>query len=100
MAITKMATDELGAKAQRQKCWNHCPWHAQRFGLTVVLYMLSQQCAAAVQTVCMVVVPAPMMRLPESHVYTLYSHAIYGPRLRIVTYVTIVITISYIIAKH
>ena len=41
------------------------------FALDVMLYMLSQHCAIGLQTDCMVVVPAPMVKLPKSHVYAL-----------------------------
>ena len=40
--------------------------------LTVMLYMLSQNRAIGLQTDCMVIVPAPVVRLPDSHVYALW----------------------------
>ena len=42
------------------------------FALNVILYMLSQHRAIGLQTDCMVVVPAPVVRLPDSHVYALW----------------------------
>jgi hypothetical protein len=41
----------------------------------MMLYMLSQHRAVGLQTDCMVVVPAPVVRLPDSHVYALWPWA-------------------------
>ena len=42
------------------------------YALDLVLCMPSQHCAIGLQTDCMVVVPAPVMRLPDSHVYAVW----------------------------
>ena len=38
----------------------------------VMQYMLSQYCAIGMQTDCMVIVPAPVVRLLDSHMYALW----------------------------
>ena len=38
----------------------------------VMHYMLSQHCAIGLQTDCMVVLPAPVLRLLDSRVYALW----------------------------
>ena len=60
-----------------------------RLALDVMLCMLSQNRAIGLQTDCMVIVPAPVVRLPDSHVY-----ALWGPSLRIATHVIIRIRAS------
>ena len=40
--------------------------------LDCVYCMLQQHCAIGLQTDCMVAVPAPVVRLPDSHVYALW----------------------------
>ena len=40
--------------------------------------MLQQHRAVGLQTDCMVAVPAPVVRLPDSHVYALYMALGYG----------------------
>ena len=42
------------------------------FALDVILYMLPQHRAIGLQTDCMVLVPAPVWRLPDSHVCALW----------------------------
>ena len=38
----------------------------------MMLYMLSQHRAIGLQIDCMVIVPAPVVRLPDSYVYALW----------------------------
>ena len=42
------------------------------YAFDVMLYMLPQHHAIGLQTDCMVLVPAPVVRLPDSHVYALW----------------------------
>ena len=42
------------------------------FALDVMLYMLSQHHAIGLQNDCTAVVPTPMVRLPDTHVYALW----------------------------
>ena len=39
------------------------------YALNCLYYVLHQHCAIGMQTDCMMVVPAPVVRLPDSHVY-------------------------------
>ena len=50
----------------------------------MMLCMPSQHHAIGLQTDCMVLVPAPVVRLPDSHVHA------YGPRLRVATPVIVI----------
>ena len=55
-----------------------CLWH--EYALDFVLCMPSQHHASGLQTDCMVVVPAPMVRLPDPTCMP------YGPRLQLATH--------------
>ena len=50
----------------------HTPCSQLEYALDLMLCMPSQHHAIGLQTDCMVVVPAPVVRLPDSHVYALW----------------------------
>ena len=54
------------------------------YALGLMLCMPSQHHAIGLQTDCMVVVPAPVVRIPDSHVYAFW------PRLGVATPVVII----------